>query len=327
MAIFTPVSFDQAVSFVSGYEIGSLQELVPIEGGIENTNYKLITNNAAYILTLFEARTPSEALPFVFDVLRHLAAKNLPVAKPVASKSGDFFQKLNGRTAAIVSFLNGSSTDTPNEKHCMDVGRCLAELHLASDGFTGQRANPFGLDRFEAFYNGITGNLDHIENGLSQLIADEITHLNSQAQDELHRLPSGIIHADFFPDNVLFDDVSGEAPKISGLIDFYYAAIDSFVYDLAITLNCWAGDEQGGLNVEKSKALLRGYESKRALSDVEKKAMNTMLRIASLRFLLSRAHDWFLPTDGQTVAKKDPLEYVRKLKYHQKQQNYEGFGF
>lgn len=320
MAIFTTVSFDQAAKFIDNYNIGKLVELVPIESGVENTNYKLITNQASYILTLFEKRTPEEALPFVFRALGHLAGKKLPVAQPLASNNGELLSKLNGRPAAIVNFLNGRSVEQPNESQCKAVGVFLADLHLASNDFSAQRQNPFGLDSFEQFFNNISENLDEIEIDLGSFISEEITYLNTHKPSNI---PTGLIHADLFPDNVLFNDHS----QISGVIDFYYAAIDSFAYDLAITINCWAGMSNGELDMDKSKALLAGYQSKRKLLKDEKTAMNEMFRMASMRFLLSRSNDWFSSNPDQEVAKKDPLEYVTKLRFHQRQKCYEGFGF
>ena len=324
MAIFTPVSFNEAESYIKKYDIGSLEKLIPIMAGVENTNYKLQTSKNTFILTLFEKRTPSDALPFVFKVLQHLTAKKLPVAQPVQQKNDEYLSELNSRPAAIVSFLNGASIEQPSSAHCEAVGICLARLHLASEGFMGERENPFGLNQFEKFYNEISGNVEEIEKGLDGLILTEIKWLKSQPR---LNLPTGIIHADLFPDNVLFTTCKNDQlPQISGLIDFYYTATDSFAYDLAITLNCWAGDDNGALNIDKFRALIKGYESKRKLLDVEKLAMNNMFRIASMRFLLSRANDWFLSDKTVNVAKKCPLEYVRKLKFHQQQKGYEGFG-
>lgn len=320
MAIFTPISTDEAVRFLENYAVGTLLELIPIHGGIENTNYKLITSKATYVLTVFETRTPKEALPFVFKLLNHLDKQNLPVAKPEPNLDGDIISTLKGKPAAIVSFLEGSSVSKPSAEHCFAMGRCLAQLHLAGEDFKDKRQNPFDLSKFDGFFKNISADLNEIEQGLGSLIKNEIAFLN---QHKLNDLPQGIIHADMFPDNVLFADNN----KISGLIDFYYAATDIFAYDLAITLNCWASTADGGLDKERSAALLEGYTGERPLVAAEKQAMNTMFRMAALRFLLSRANDWFLPTETLEVAKKDPLEYVRKLKFHQKQQTYEGFGF
>ena len=322
MAIFTTVSLSEAKDFLNDYDLGEVLTLTPITSGIENTNYKLATSKGMFVLTLFEARTPKSALPFVFNLLLHLHKNNLPVAMPATNKNGDIISVLNNRPASIVEFLEGASVTKPQAEHCFSVGKCLAQIHLASEGFDGLRDNPFGLSKFTDFAKNITGNLDDIESGLAALVENELGFLNIAAPNNL---PKGIVHADLFTDNVLFLE-RDNSPQISGIIDFYYASIDSYAYDFAVTLNCWAGLADGSLGLEKSRAFSDGYQSKRALNTQESQAMNWLFRMASLRFLLSRANDWFLPVDKTVVAKKDPLEYVKKLRFHQKLQSYEEFG-
>lgn len=325
MAIFTPVSMNEVEGFLTQYNIGEAKKLTPITSGIENTNYKLTTSLGEYILTLFEARTPKSALPFVFSLLQHLHENNLPVAMPCHNKNGEIISNLNEKPAAIVQFLAGSSVLTTKNKHCYKVGESLAKLHVASTKFNESRKNPFGLDSFASFKENIKGNIDEIECGLSELIKNEISHLNATLKNSLPKLPQGIIHADLFTDNILFLDSKND-PQISGIIDFYYASSGSFAYDLAITINCWAGRDDGELDPELSKAVLNGYQNIRPLEKAEIDAMNDLFRMAALRFLLSRANDWFMPIEKLEVAKKDPLEYVNKLRFHKKQQSYEKFG-
>jgi len=307
MAVFTPLTNEEVRTALAHYDIGDLVALEGIQAGIENTNFRLTTSDGAWVLSVFEGRTPEDALPYVFSLISHLHDKGLPVAGPQAVHGGGFISHIKGKPAAIVAFLQGACNMAPGVDECQATGEALARMHLACTDFAKVRDNPMGIETFARYHATCPGDPDAIEVGLSNLISDEIQYLNANRPTDL---PRGTIHADLFPDNVLF---SGGA--ISGLIDFYYACSDQLIYDLAITLGCWAGNDDGSLNLKQARAMLKGYETVRRLTKAEHLAIPYFLRAGALRFLLTRTHDWLKDDAGAMVTKKDPLEYVRKLRH------------
>jgi homoserine kinase type II len=309
MAVYTEVSDEELTRFLTRYDIGALVGYKGIAEGVENSNYLLNTDCGRYILTLYEKRVHRDDLPFFLGLMAHLAARGLPCPLPVHDRGGALLQELAGRPAAIVSFLDGYSVRRPRVPHCDAVGRALADMHLAGEGFALRRENALSLAGWRQLADATVGRADEVTPGLAREIAGELAFLEENWPADL---PAGVIHADLFPDNVFF---RGEA--MSGLIDFYFACNDLFAYDVAICLNAWCFEEPNAINVTKARALLRGYNARRPLNEAELRALPILARGSALRFLLTRLYDWFNTSQNALVKPKDPLEYRRKLRFHQ----------
>ncbi len=320
MAVYTEVAYEDLVAFLERYDLGELHAFKGIAEGVENTNYLLHTENGQYILTLYEKRTRAEELPFFLDLMTHLARGGIPCPLPVADKEGECLQTLNGRPAAIVTFLDGVSVRNPRPAHCRAVGRALAQMHVAGQDFPGRRENSLALSAWPALLDKCGPAIEDIRPGLGALISAELAYLADHWPQKTD-LPRGIIHADLFPDNVLF---LGET--VSGLIDFYFACEDFLAYDLAICLNAWCFERDGAFNITKARALLKGYEAVRPLTDRGMAALPILARGAALRFLLTRSHDWIHHDQNALVRPKDPLEYLRKLTFHQSVRDVSAYG-
>jgi homoserine kinase type II len=309
MAVYTEVSDEELTVFLARYDIGALLSFKGIAEGVENSNFLLNTEQAQFILTLYEKRVHREDLPFFLGLMEHLAARGLSCPTPVHDRTGAVLQELAGRPAAIISFLNGYSVRRPRVPHCGPVGEALADMHLAGADFPLTRANALSLAGWRQLADATADKADRLAHGLAGEIAAELRFLEASWPDDL---PAGVIHADLFPDNVFF---RGET--MSGLIDFYFACNDLLAYDLAICLNAWCFEEPNAINVTKARALLRGYGARRPLSEAEIRALPILARGAALRFLLTRLYDWFNTSESALVRPKDPLEYRRKLRFHQ----------
>jgi homoserine kinase type II len=310
MAVYTQVSGEQMTLFIARYNVGALVSFHGIAEGVENTNYLLHTEKGQYILTLYEKRVNSDDLPFFLGLMEHLAEKGLPCPTPIHDKHGVVLQELVGRQAALISFLEGYSVLRPRVGHCGHVGRAMAAMHLAGEGFALRRANALSVQGWRALADATASRADTVALGLGEAIAEEVAFLE---QNWPTGLPAGIVHADLFPDNVFF---LGDG--LSGLIDFYFACNDMFAYDIAICLNAWCFEDPSAFNVTKARALLRGYGEKRPLNEDELAALPILARGAALRFLLTRLYDWFHTSGSALVRPKDPREYWRKLRFHQK---------
>jgi homoserine kinase type II len=310
MAVYTEVTDDQLTAFVASYGLGELLSYKGIAEGVENTNYMVHTGKGTYILTLYERRVARADLPFFLGLMEHLAGRGVSCPTPLKSKDGKSISELAGRAAALVTFLEGFWVRRPRAEHCFAVGRALAELHLAGQGFPLRRANTLGPGGWRPLFERFEARAGDIAPGLSGLIADELRHLESAWPKGL---PEGVIHADLFPDNVFF--VSG---KLSGLIDFYFACNDAFAYDVAICLNAWCFEPDFSFNFTKGRALLEGYESVRRLSGAERGAMPTLARGAAMRFLLTRSYDWLNRSKDALVSPHDPVDYLHRLRFHQR---------
>lgn len=315
MAVFTPVSEDHARALLSRYALGGLVSLTPIAQGVENSNFHLLTTGGRYILTLFEGRTDVSSLPFFFDLTRHLQARgvNCPVA--VADTSGGIIQQVAGKPAAIITFLTGRGVESSEitVDRCAEVGRLLAQLHLAAGDFTGQRANTVSLAAWGAAVEVCRAGADTVVSGLAEIVDEEMQFL-TRAWPGFQSLPRGVIHADLFPDNVFVDDVGA----VCGVIDFYFACNDVLIYDLGIVINAWCFDAGHVFVPARARAMMDAYRAVRSLSNAEESAMNVALRAACVRFLTSRLHDWLFSPVGALVTPKDPREYLKKLQYHQR---------
>ncbi len=310
MAVYTEVPDEEMAAFVARYGIGDLLAVKGIAEGVSNSNFLLHTTQAFFILTLYEERVDPADLPFFIGLMEHLAARGLICPQPVRTRDGQAVGTLAGRPAAIVTFLDGMSVRRPSAAHCGEVGRGLALLHQAGADFGMERVNSLSVEHWRPLADQAGADADRAFPGLSRRVMAEIElHERHWPRD----LPRGIIHADLFPNNVFFIK-----NRLSGLIDFYFACTDAFAYDLAICLNSWCFEPDASFNLTKGQALLAGYESVRPLTTAEVEALPQLCRGSALRFLLTRLVDWLNVPPGALVRPLDPLEYDRKLAFHQR---------
>lgn len=313
MAVYTDITEDDLSSFLTAYDAGTLLSYKGIAEGVENSNFLLHTTKGPFILTLYEKRVDRDDLPFFLALMHHLAERGLSCPLPLPRKDGALLGELSGRPAAMISFLEGMWLRKPAARHCREVGIALAKMHLAGDGFEIRRENALSVEGWRPLWEKSAARADEVEAGLQKEIGQELHYLEAHWPGNL---PEGVIHADLFPDNVFFigDD-------LSGLIDFYFACNDYLAYDVAICLNAWCFEKDGSYNLTKGMALLTGYESVRPLSDDEAAALPLLARGSAMRFFLTRLYDWLMTPAGALVVKKDPLEYLRKLRFHRAVEN------
>ena len=309
MAVYTDVSAEDLADFLADYDLGELLSYKGIAEGVENSNFLVHTTAGYFILTLYEKRVAPEDIPFFLALMEHLAARGLTCPQPVKNQTGDMLGWIAGRPAALVTFLDGMWIRRPTAAHCAALGEALAQLHLAGADFPMRRRNALSADGWRPLYVASAAGADTVQPGLREAIEKELTLLEGAWPSGL---PEGVIHADLFPDNVFF---LGE--QLSGLIDFYFACTDTLTYDIAICLNAWCFEPDHAYNVTKGRALLQGYVAARPLSIEERVALPLLSRGACLRFLLTRLVDWLNVPPGALVRPKDPLEYFRKLRFHQ----------
>ena len=315
MAVYTEVPDEDLDAFIALYDIGEVVSLKGISEGVENSNYILQTDRDLYILTLYEKRTRVEDLPYFLGLMDHLAARGLDCPTPVHAKDGQALHTLCGRPAAVVTFLQGRWPRRVVLDHCGELGRAMAQMHLKGADFPLSRPNALSLDGWQVLVEACQPRADEIQAGLGLLLRDELGFLQTHWP---HALPTGIIHADMFPDNVFFrHDRQDRKERLSGLIDFYFACNDFLAYDIAICLNAWCFEADGSFNATKARLMLAGYRAVRPLSVDEMNALPILARGAALRFLLTRTYDWLNTPAGAMVQRKDPLEYLRKLRFHQ----------
>jgi len=307
MAVYTEVTNQDLNSFLQDYDVGQASSLKGIAEGIENSNYLLQTNQGVFILTLYEKRTRIEDLPFFLGLMEHLSTKGISCPLPIKNKSGSSLGELAGRPAALISFLDGVSIKRPQPAHCGEVGRALASLHLAGRDFSGSPENSLSCEGWQSLFNDIKNSPEFSE-GLNDEVEKD---LNDITENWPKSLPSGIIHADLFPDNVFF-----LGDKLSGLIDFYFACTDMFAYDIAICLNAWCFESDHSFNITKARAMLREYTAVRPLEREEFDTLPLLTRGAAMRFLLTRLYDFTNTPEGALVTPKDPTEYIKKLRFH-----------
>lgn len=318
MAVYTDVSDEELADFIASYRVGALTSYKGIAEGVENSNYLVYTEAGRYILTLYEKRVARADLPYFLALMEHLAARGITCPVPVHDRQGRTLRELAGRPAALVTFLDGVSVRRPNIGQCALLGEGLARFHLAGENFPMQRANSLSLSGWVPLFAAIGSGADQIIPGLGAEIERELGHLTQHWPADL---PQGVIHADLFPDNVFF-----LGPRLSGLIDFYFACNDMLAYDIAVCLNAWCFETDASFNVTKARALLQAYEGVRALSPDELDAMPTLARGAALRFLLTRTYDRLNIDEGALVKPKDPSEYLRKLRFHRRVKSYRDYG-
>jgi len=304
MSVFTPVALELLAPWLARYAVGRAVDLRGIEAGVQNSNFFLTTTLGRYVLTLFETM-PRAELPFYLHLMAHLARHGLPVPAPIADRDNEYLGTLAERPAALVTRLSGRSDMSPDAARCERVGAMLAGLHLAGLSYGRRQANPRG-----AAWRAATAEqmLPHLAAAEQTLLGEEMAF---QQRLNLAALPQGVIHADLFRDNVLWDGA-----HIGGVIDFYFAGVDALLFDVAVTVNDWCAAPDGPLDLARSTALLAAYHAERPFTDAERAAWPGVLRAAALRFWLSRAADFHLPREGEMVLVKDPDQYRDLLRLH-----------
>jgi len=311
MAVFTEVSASKAQELLSQLQLGDLLDLQGIQGGIENTNYFLTSSVGAYVLTLFE-RLTHQQLPFYLHLMKHLAHHGIPVPDPVANSDGDILLTVEGKPAAVVNRLMGRSELAPTPQHCQAVGDMLARMHLAGKDYNRHQPNLRGLSWWNETVPVV---LPFLNASQSSLISSELAFQNHVAKSSAYAaLPRGPVHADLFRDNVMFEG-TGNALQLTGFFDFYFAGVDTWLFDLAVCLNDWCIDlDTGILHVEKTTALLAAYQAVRPLIAAERQLLNPMLRAGALRFWTSRLWDFYLPREASMLTPHDPTHFERVLR-------------
>jgi homoserine kinase type II len=304
MSVFTTVTRDDLDAWLGNYSIGSLVGLEGIPAGIENTNYFVTTTRGRFVLTLFE-KLEARELPFYLNLQDHLAGQGIPCPKPVADHAGSFVGKLNGKPAALVGYLPGKDVAAPDADKCAQAGAMLAGIHAAGASYPGRMDNPRGPKWWTSVMPEIVPFLGADD---AALLREETRYQSSQRR---RRLPRGAIHADYFRDNVLFED-----GRISGVIDFYFACVDALLYDVAIAVNDWCIVPGGTLDAGRVTALLKAYGKLRPFTPEEKDAWPVMLRAGALRFWVSRLYDFYLPRPGELTHAKDPAHFRDLLRQH-----------
>ena len=310
MAVFTKLNKNEIEEFINQYEIGKLDDYSEIIEGIENTNYKIICDGVPYILTIFEKRVNEKELPFFIDLKLFLSRKNFKCPKPIENKNSEIINSIKNKKAVIISYIKGYKVELPNMKECFEVGKMIGELHNLSQDFEKKRINNLEINELKKIFNKC---LDSQKEELKEIINELINELKFLETSIPKNIPSGIIHADLFKDNIFFSK-----EKIAGVIDFYFSCFYFYIYDISIVINDWCFDNQG-LNFNKDffYSIIEGYKLSRNLDNAEIEAFNVILRMASVRILVTRLHDYIFHPNDAIVIKKDPFQYFNILKWHQ----------
>ena len=308
MAVYTDVGDEELAAFTADYDLGDVVSCKGIAEGVENSNYLLRTERGTFILTLYEKRVDPADLPFFIALMEHLASHGIACPTPVKARDGVALRRLCGRPAAIVTFLDGLWPRRILPAHCAGVGGALARLHRAGEGFAMRRANNLSVAGWRPLYEACRLRAHEVKPGLAEELGRELDELERRWPADL---PTGTIHADLFPDNVFF-----RGTTVSGLIDFYFACTDFLAYDVAVCLNAWCFETDGDFNVTKARLLLANYRAERPLGTAEIEILPLLARGSALRFLLTRLYDLLNHPVGALVRPKDPLEYLRKLRFH-----------
>ena len=318
MAVYTEVSDDALAGFLADYDIGRLVAFRGIAEGVENSNFSLRTTAGDFILTLYEKRVDPAELPWFLGLMEHLAGRGIVCPLPVRGRDGAALRHLAGRHAAITTFLPGIWPRRVRPEHCAPVGEAMAALHQAGRDYRPTRPNALGPKGWPPLLANCLTGADDVQPGLAAELSEALAHIMACWPEGL---PSGHIHADLFPDNVFF--LEG---RLSGLIDFYFAATDVLAYDVAVALNAWCFEPDFSFNVTKARALLSAYGRVRPLLAAERAALPVLCQGAALRFALTRLFDWVNTPAGAMVTRKDPLEYVRRLRFHLSATNEHAYG-
>lgn len=310
MAVFTKLSKTEIENYLGLYDIGSLNQYSEIVEGIENTNYKIICNGTPYILTIFEKRVNEDDLPFFINLKLYLNQNNFKCPRPIQNRNGEIINSIKNKKAVIISFIEGNKIDKPNINECNEIGKMLGNLHNLTINFNESRQNSLDIKEWKNLLSKCTKNEDKKFDIILKEVENEIDFLESVWPKNI---PSGVVHADLFKDNVFFKD-----EKITGVIDFYFSCYHFFLYDISIVINDWCFDSNGKIfNYEYYKAILNGYNEHKKITQKEIDSFNIILRSAAVRILVTRLHDYIFHPKDAIVLKKDPYQYYNILKWHQ----------
>ena len=322
MAVYTKLSENELKEFFSKYNLGKLLNHKEIKEGIENTNYFIQTEKGKFILTLYEKRVEEKDLPFFMSLMKNLFDKKFPSPEPIINKNGNYISQILEKKAAVVSFLEGNAKKNLNPDDCYEVVINSAKLHSITKNLTGKRENKLSINSWRKIYNKVKNDCIKIHPDLSNIIEKNLDVIEKKWPKNI---PSGIIHADLFPDNIFFKD-----SKLSGIIDYYFSCYDFYAFEIAICLNalCFEGkNENLSFNVTKAKKFIDGYSSIRKLNEKEKISLKVLCQGAAIRFLLTRVFDYLNLTEGAIVKIKDPVEYLKRLEFHNSVKNYQDYFF
>jgi homoserine kinase type II len=309
VAVYTQVSAEEMAALLSRYDVGSLVSAKGIAEGVENSNFLLDTTSARFVLTLYEKRVDAGDLPFFLKLLDHLADRGLPVPRAIADRSGAQMQTVAGRPACLIEFLPGVSVTRPTPAQAHSTGNALGKMHTALADFELKRENSLGLAGWHSLAARCGDDLNMIKAGLQQRVAEELAWLDDHWPAGL---PTAVVHADLFPDNVL---IRGDS--VGGVIDFYFACTEVRAWDVAVTHAAWSFASEGtGYNGAVGDAIIAGYDESFGLSDAERIAFPALARGACLRFLLTRAWDWLNTPADALVTRKDPIAFLRRLDHY-----------
>ena len=322
MAVYTKLSEKELKEFFTKYNLGKIINFNEIKEGVENTNYFIQTENGKFILTLYEKRVDEDDLPFFISLMKNLFDKKFPSPEPIINKNGSYISEVAKKKAAVVSFLDGEAKRNLNPNDCGEIGVHSAKLHLITKNLSGKRENKLSVNSWRKIYSKVKNDCSKIQQNLPDIIEKNLDEIEKNWPKNI---PSGIIHADLFPDNIFFKN-----NKLSGIIDFYFSCHDFYAFEIAVCLNalCFDGKNQNlSFNVTKAKKFIDGYSKIRKLQEDEKKSLKILCQGAALRFLLTRVFDYLNLTEGALVKIKDPIEYLKRLEFHNSVKNYQDYFF
>ena len=322
MAVYTKISEDQLKKFFLKYSLGKLIEHKEIKEGIENTNYFIRTESGKFILTLYEKRVDEKDLPFFIGLMKNLFDQNFPSPEPIINKNGNYISEILGKKAAVVTFVDGNAKKNLSPENCYNVGINTAKMHLITNSLNAKRENKLSINSWRKIYNKVKKDCSKIHSSLPSIIEKNLDIIEKNWPKNI---PSGIIHADLFPDNIFFKE-----NKLSGIIDFYFSCNDFYAFEIAVCLNalCFEGNNENlSFNVTKAKKFIDGYSNIRKLSEAEKDSLKILCQGAAIRFLLTRVFDYLNLIEGAIVKIKDPVEYLKRLEFHNSVKNYQDYFF
>jgi|TARA_B100001971_G_scaffold199070_1_gene209313 homoserine kinase type II len=320
MAVYTKISKEELNDFLKKYEIGKVKKFLGIKDGIENTNYLIQTEKDKFILTIYEKRVNIKDLPFFIGLMTNLYNSNFRCPRPVINKNGNYISEISGKKAAIVSFLEGSAKKNLSSENCYDIGVETAKLHEITKDLSLRRQNNLSLDSWSELFSKVEKDCSKIHKNLSKTIKKSLKEIK---RNWPKKLPSGIIHADLFPDNIFFKN-----EKFTGIIDFYFSCNDFYSFEIAVCLNalCFDGVKENlSFNVTKARKFIKGYTSIRKLNKDEKEYLKVLAQGASMRFLLTRVFDYLNLSKGALLTVKDPVEYLKRLEFHNSVKSFEDY--
>ena len=320
MAVYTKISKKELNNFLNNYDLGKIKKFIGIKEGIENTNYLLQTEKNKFILTIYEKRVDIKDLPFFIGLMTNLYNSNFKCPKPIINNNGNYISEILGKKAAVVSFLEGSAKKILSPENCYDVGIETAKFHKITKDLSLKRQNNLSLNYWSKLFAKVEKDCSKVHKNLPNIIKISLKEIKKNWPK---KLPSGIIHADLFPDNIFFKN-----EKFTGIIDFYFSCYDYYCFEIAVCLNalCFDGVKENlSFNVTKARQFIKGYTSVRKLNVDEKKSLKVLAQGASMRFLLTRVFDYLNLSKGAIVTVKDPIEYLKRLEFHNSVKSFEDY--